>query len=128
MPFRDIPVPGGRLRRVMSSAAVVPIFALLMTAALLGVMTWKALDAQAAWVNRNSDIQNLALSLAEQASHGMQAVDIAMSGMVDLLRYRDAQPDRFNAYLAETAKTLPQLRGIGVTDAEGNWRYSSMPE
>src|SRR5437879_35322 len=37
-------------------------------------------------------------------------------------------PERFNNYLAETATTLPQLRGIGVTDAEGNWRYSSFPE
>jgi diguanylate cyclase (GGDEF)-like protein/PAS domain S-box-containing protein len=48
--------------------------------------------------------------------------------MVDLLKYRDPEPDRFNKYLAETAKTLPQLRGIGVADAKGNWTYSSFPE
>jgi len=48
--------------------------------------------------------------------------------MVDLLKYRDPEPDRFNRYLTETAKTLPQLRGIGVADAKGNWTYSSLPE
>src|SRR5437867_11145722 len=48
--------------------------------------------------------------------------------MVDLLKYRDPEPDRFNRCLAETAKTLPQLRGIGVADAKGNWSYSSLPD
>ena len=100
-----------------------------MTASVLGVMAWKALEAKAtALASGSAEIQNLAHSLSEHASHTIQAVDIAMSGMVDLLKYRDALPERFNNYLAETAKTLPQLRGIGVTDAEGNWRYSSFPE
>jgi len=100
-----------------------------MTACVLGVMAWKAIDAKKATLASGSaDIQNLAHSLAEHASHTIQAVDIAMAGMVDLLKYRDPEPDRFNKYLAETAKTLPQLRGIGVADAKGNWTYSSFPE
>jgi diguanylate cyclase (GGDEF)-like protein/PAS domain S-box-containing protein len=104
-------------------------FALVMTASVLGVMAWKALDAKKATLASGSaDIQNLVHSLAEHASHTIQAVDIAMAGMVDLLKYRDPEPDRFNKYLAETAKTLPQLRGIGVADAKGNWTYSSFPE
>jgi len=108
---------------------VVITFALVMTACVLGVMAWKALDAKkAALASGSSDIQNLAHSLAEHASHTLQAVDIAMAGMVDLLKYRDPEPDRFNKYLAETAKTLPQLRGIGVADAKGNWSYSSFPQ
>ncbi|MBR1279188.1 diguanylate cyclase domain-containing protein [Bradyrhizobium sp. AUGA SZCCT0283] len=100
-----------------------------MTACVLGVMAWKALDAKkAALASGSAEIQNLAHSLSEHASHAIQAVDIAMAGMVDLLKYRDPEPDRFNTYLAETAKTLPQLRGIGVADAKGNWTYSSLPE
>ncbi|NOJ49228.1 diguanylate cyclase domain-containing protein [Bradyrhizobium archetypum] len=113
----------------MTSTAVIIAFALAMTASVLGVMIWKALDAKrAALASGSADIQNLAHSLAEHAAHTIQAVDIAMAGMVDLLKYRDPEPDRFNRYLAETAKTLPQLRGIGVADAEGNWKYSSSPE
>ncbi|WP_108518343.1 diguanylate cyclase domain-containing protein [Bradyrhizobium algeriense] len=128
MPHRNPPDPGGPLRRVPSTAVVIT-FALVMTACVLGVMAWKALDAKkAALASGSSEIQNLAHSLAEHASHTLQAVDIAMAGMVDLLKYRDPEPDRFNKYLTETAKTLPQLRGIGVADAKGNWRYSSFPE
>jgi diguanylate cyclase (GGDEF)-like protein/PAS domain S-box-containing protein len=127
MPHRNPEDPGWPLRRVTSTAVVIS-FALVMTACVLGVMAWKALDAKkAALASGGANIQNLAHSLAEHASHAIQAIDIAMSGMVDLLKYRDAQADRFNNYLAETAKTLPQLRGIGVTDTEGNWRYSSLP-
>ena len=128
MPHRNTPDPGEPLRRVTSTAVVIT-FALVMTASVLGVMAWKALDAKkAALANGSSDIQNLVHSLSEHAAHTIQAVDIAMAGMVDLLKYRDPEPDRFNRYLTETAKTLPQLRGIGVADAKGNWTYSSLPE
>jgi diguanylate cyclase (GGDEF)-like protein/PAS domain S-box-containing protein len=113
----------------MTSTSVIIAFALVMTASVMGVMVWKAFDAKkTALANGSADIHNLAHSLSEQASHAIQSVDIAMAGMVDLLKYRDPEPERFNRYLAETAKTLPQLRGIGVTDARGNWTYSSFPE
>ena len=128
MPHRNPPDPGGPLRQITSTAVVIA-FALVMTASVLGVMAWKALDARkTALASGSTDIQNLVHSLSEQASHAIQAVDIAMGGMVDLLKYRDPEPDRFNKYLAETTKTLPQLRGIGVADAKGNWKYSSLPE
>jgi diguanylate cyclase (GGDEF)-like protein/PAS domain S-box-containing protein len=128
MPHRNPPDPGGPLRRITSTAVVIA-FALVMTASVLGVMAWKALDARkTALASGSTDIQNLVHSLSEQASHAIHAVDIAMGGMVDLLKYRDPEPDRFNKYLAETTKTLPQLRGIGVADAKGNWTYSSLPE
>jgi len=128
MPHRNPPDPGGPLRRITSTSLIIA-FALVMTASVLGVMAWKAFEAKkAALANGSGDIQNLVHSLSEHASHTMQAVDIAMAGMVDLLKYRDPEPERFNRYLAETAKTLPQLRGIGVTDAKGNWTYSSFPE
>jgi diguanylate cyclase (GGDEF)-like protein/PAS domain S-box-containing protein len=128
MPHRNPPDPGGPLRRVTSTALVIS-FALVMTACVLGLMAWKALDAKKTTLASGSaDIQNLVHSLSEHASHTIQAVDIAMAGMVDLLKYRDPEPDRFNKYLAETAKTLPQLRGIGVADSKGNWSYSSLAE
>jgi len=128
MPHRNPPDPGGPLRRVTSTSLVIS-FALVMTACVLGLMAWKALDAKKTILASGSaDIQNLVHSLSEHASHTIQSVDIAMAGMVDLLKYRNPEPDRFNRYLAETAKSLPQLRGIGVSDAYGNWSYSSLPE
>ena len=49
-----------------------------------------------------------------------------MTGMVDLLKYQAPLPERFNKYLAETVATLPQIREMGVLDADGEWKYSSL--
>jgi len=128
MPDLNLPDLGGPLRRT-SPAAVVIVFALAMTACVLGVVVWKSLEAKATTLARGqTDIQNLAHSLAEHASHTIRSADIAMAGMVDLLRYRDPLPERFNPYLAETVSSLPQLREIGVLGVDGRWRYSSLPE
>ncbi len=118
----------GALRRVTPSAVVI-IFALVMTACIIGIVVWKSLEAKTATLARgNTDIQNLAHSLAEHAAHTIQAADITLTGMVSLLSYRDPVPERFNKYLAEAVATLPQLREIGVLDVDGEWRYSSLPE
>ncbi len=128
MPDRHLPKPDGPLRRV-SPAVMVVAFALVMTACVLGVVVWKALDAKKTTLARGkTDTLNLAHSLAEHAAHTIQSADIAMAGMVDLLRYRDPVPERFNRYLAETANSLPQIREIGVLDANGKWLYSSLPQ
>lgn len=128
MPDRNPPEPDGSLRRV-SPTVVVIAFALVMTACVLGVVVWKALDAKKTTLARGqTDIQNLAHSLAEHAAHAIQSADIAMAGMVDLLRYRDPVPARFNRYLVETVNALPQLREIGVLDTNGKWLYSSLPQ
>jgi diguanylate cyclase (GGDEF)-like protein/PAS domain S-box-containing protein len=128
MPDLNLPDPRGPLRRI-SPAAVVIAFALAMTACVLGVVVWKSLEAKATTLTRGqTDIQNLAHSLAEHAAHAIRSADIAMAGMVDLLKYRDPLPERFNPYLAETVNSLPQIREIGVFDVDGKWRYSSLPE
>jgi diguanylate cyclase (GGDEF)-like protein/PAS domain S-box-containing protein len=119
---------GGPLR-LFTPGAVVIIFAAVMTACIIGIVVWKALEAKTATLARgNTDIQNLAHSLAEHAAHTIQAADITLTGMVSLLRYRDPVPERFNKYLAEAVATLPQLREIGVLDVDGEWQYSSLPE
>jgi diguanylate cyclase (GGDEF)-like protein/PAS domain S-box-containing protein len=128
MPDRHLQNQGGLLRRITPGVIVI-FFALVMTACILGVVIWKALEAKSAALSRGAtDIQNLAHSLAEHAGHTIQAADIAMSGMVDSLKYRNPVPERFNKYLAETVAALPQIREIGVLDTDGNWRYSSLPE
>jgi diguanylate cyclase (GGDEF)-like protein/PAS domain S-box-containing protein len=100
-----------------------------MSACVLGLLVWKAVDARtAALAQSQRDIRNLAHSLAEHASHSIQAADVAMSGMVDLLKYQRPRADRFNLFMRNTAQSLPQLREIGVLDAEGEWLYSSLTE
>ena len=51
-----------------------------------------------------------------------------MSGMVDLLKYQRPRAEPFNLFMRNTARSLPQLREIGVLDTEGNWIYSSLAE
>jgi len=128
MPDRNLPESDGPLRRV-SPAVVVITFALVMTVCVLGVVVWKALDAKKTTLARGqTDTLNLSHSLAEHAAHALQSAEVAMTGMVDLLRYRDPLPERFNRYLAETVSSLPQLREIGVLDTNGKWLYSSLPQ
>ncbi|MET0674416.1 MAG: diguanylate cyclase, partial [Bradyrhizobium sp.] len=128
MPDRHLPEPDGLLRR-FTPAVMVIAFALAMTACVLGVVAWKVLDAKRAAIEGGqTDVQNLAHSLSQQASHSIQSADIAMAGMVDLLRYRDPLPERMNRYMAETVNSLPQLREIGVLDVNGKWLYSSLPQ
>ena len=119
---------GSPWRRVTPGAVVI-IFVAVMTACIVGIVVWKALEAKTATLERgNTDIQNLAHSLSEHAAHTIQAADITLTGMVSLLRYQDPLAERFDKYLAEAVATLPQLREIGVLDVNGNWRYSSLPK
>jgi diguanylate cyclase (GGDEF)-like protein/PAS domain S-box-containing protein len=121
--------PSGLLSRHVAPAVIVIFFALAMSACVLSVVIWKAMDAKAAILERGrTDAQNLSHSLAEHAAHTLQAADITMSDMVELLRYRQPLPERFNEYLASTVSALPQIREIGVLDADGDWEYSSLPE
>ena len=115
--------------RLSAPGVIVTLFVLMMSACVLGLVIWKAVDARKAALAQNAiDIQNLAHSLAEHASHTFQAVDVAMNGMVDLLRYQSPRPDRFNQFLAGTVSMLPQLQEIIVLDTAGAWRYSSLPQ
>jgi diguanylate cyclase (GGDEF)-like protein/PAS domain S-box-containing protein len=121
--------PSGSLSRHVAPAVIVIFFALAMSACVLSVVIWKAMDAKAAILELGrTDAQNLSHSLAEHAAHTLQAADITMSDMVELLRYRKPLPERFNEYLASTVSALPQIHEIGVLDADGDWEYSSLPE
>src|ERR1700761_2431217 len=114
--------------RHISPAVIVTFFAAVMSACVLGVVIWKALDAKATTLERGEvSTENLAHSLAEHASHTIQAADISMSGIVEFLKYQTPPPERFNKYLADLVQGLPQIREIGVFNADGDWLYSSLP-
>ena len=113
----------------ISPAVIVTLFAAVMTACVLGVVVWKALDAKASTLERGeTGTENLAHSLAEHASHTIQAADISMSGIVEFLKYQTPPPERLNKYLANLVEGLPQIREIAVLDAAGDWKFSSLPE
>lgn len=101
----------------------------VVSACVLGLIVWKAIDSRnAALAQGERDLRNLAHSLSEHASRSIQAADIAMTGIVDLLKYQRPRTDRLNLFLRNTVKALPQIREIGVLDANGDWIYSSLDE
>src|SRR6201996_439655 len=115
--------------RHISPAVIVTLFAAVMSACVLGVVVWKALDAKASTLERGETAtENLAHSLAEHASHTIQAADISMGGIIEILKYETPVAARFNKYLAHLVQGLPQIREIGVLDAAGDWKYSSLAE
>lgn len=117
------------LSRLSAPGVIVAVFVLAMSACVLGLVLWKTVDNRRSALQQSEiDIRNLAHSLQEHATHTFQAADVAMSGMVDLLKYQNPRPDRFNLFLVNTAKSLPQIREFGVLDTTGEWRYSSLAE
>ncbi|WP_245446866.1 diguanylate cyclase domain-containing protein [Bradyrhizobium sp. MOS002] len=106
---------------------VVGTFLAVMMTSVLGVVAWKASVARhASLIRAQEDLGNLARSLARHATNTLKAPDVAMTGLADLLKYQSPLPVRFNAHLVATTRSLPQIREIGVLNADGNWRYSSL--
>ncbi|OQW53611.1 MAG: diguanylate cyclase [Proteobacteria bacterium SG_bin9] len=108
-------------------AAVIWAFVVLTTSCVLGLLFWKSLTSRDTDILRSEhDIRNLAHSLAQHADHTFRAPEAAMNGMTDLLRFQNPLTDRFNATLRQTVRSLPQIREMGVLNAEGDWRYTSL--
>jgi diguanylate cyclase (GGDEF)-like protein/PAS domain S-box-containing protein len=122
--------PSVSLNRHIAPSVIVILFALAMSACVLGIVIWKAVDAKATTLERGQTAtQNLAHSLIEHAAHTIQAADISMSGIVEFLKYQTpVVAERFNGYLANTVEALPQIREMGVIGPDGSWLYSSLPQ
>jgi diguanylate cyclase (GGDEF)-like protein/PAS domain S-box-containing protein len=129
-PMSDRTAPSsGMPARLATPGVVVTLFVLAMSACVLGLVVWKAVEARrTALAQGEANIQNMAHSLVEHASNTVRSADVALSGIVDLLKYRDPLPERLNPYLAKIVHDLPQVREIAVLDAAGNWKYSSLAE
>lgn len=114
------------IQRLGRPSVTIGLFLLIMSGCILGLVVWKTSEARRVTLQRaEAEIRNLTHSLAQHALNTFKAVDVATSGMVDLLRYQQPLPERFNAFLGSTLRALPQLSDIGVLDADGNWAYSS---
>lgn len=115
--------------RLTTPGAMIAVFLLVMSSCVLGLIFWKASEGRRTTLQRaEAEIQNLTHSLAQHAEGTFKAVDVATSGMVDLLRFQQPLAERFNSFLRNTARSLPQLADIGVLNADGAYIYASTPE
>lgn len=117
----------GFISRASTPAVIVTLFVLAMSACVLGLVVWKSYDARhSAMLRSETEMRNLAHSLAEHASHTIQSVDVVLDDMAAFLRSPNAGTARLNARLQEIVHTLPQLRDIAVLDREGRVRFASL--
>lgn len=126
-----IGMPGSSFQRQLhrNPRMLVGTFLVLMLACVVGLVAWKASSArEAALGQARGNLENLTRSLAQHAASTFKAPDVALGGMADLLKYQAPQERRFNAYLREMTREMPQLRFIGVFDQDGAWRYHSLEE
>ena len=129
MPDRNLPEPGGPLRRI-SPAAVVIAFALVMTACVLGVVVWKALEAKKTDAGARPDRHPEPRALAGRAClpyHPIGRYRDGRNGRLAEVSGSDCRSGSTDTWRRRSTRCR-RLREIGVLDADGNWRYSSLPE
>ncbi|WP_049766088.1 diguanylate cyclase [Rhodopseudomonas palustris] len=117
------------LSRPVSAAIVIALFVAAMSGAVIGLVAWKAATArQSELAQRSAANENLAHSLAEQASHAIQSVDVAMSNIADTRPLQAADSERSRRRLSEIVERLPQIHAIAILDADGKTGTSSLAD
>jgi hypothetical protein len=86
-------------------------FLAVMIASVLGLVGWKASAAREVTLSQAKEsLDKLAHSLDLHTVNIVKAPDVAMGGMADLLKYQNPSPDRFNAHLAATIRSMQFVR------------------
>ncbi|RJF75082.1 diguanylate cyclase [Rhodopseudomonas palustris] len=114
--------------RLTTPILVVTLFVLALSACVLGLVVWKGYEArQNAIAQSETELRNLAHSLAEHASHTFQTIDIAIDDVVTSVR-QQTLPDRqkFDARLREIVDKLDQISDLMILDRDGDLRYASL--
>lgn len=105
------------------------VFLVLTALAVAGVNAWSLRDSWHQKLSeREEDAYNLSVSLAKQAEDAFLQVDITLADVVRQLRQNGPEyvitPD-FTHQLKEQRSKLPQLHGLFIYDAKGNWIATS---
>ena len=73
--------------RVSTATLVVAIFVIALSASVLGLVVWKGYDSRKIALAQNeTEIRNLAHSLAEHATHTFQGADVVLDDIVSFLK------------------------------------------
>lgn len=115
--------------RLTTPVLIVTVFVLALSACVLGLVVWKGYEArQSALAQSETEMRNLAHSLAEHASHTIQTIDVVMDDIVAFMRLQGS-PDRqkLDARLREVVDNLDQINDLAIFDTNGNIQYASLP-
>jgi PAS domain S-box-containing protein len=105
---------------LLRRASGVRIFGALVVCIVLGLVSANL------WHGRSEDLEsaehvneNLARVLAEQTARTVQAIDLTLAGIGDVLRRSTVTPAQVDRILAHGVATSPYLRAVFVTDDRG---------
>jgi diguanylate cyclase (GGDEF)-like protein len=114
-----------------SPTRLVAGFVLLVCLCLFGFVGWKAWEGRASRLAQAMiGTENLARSLAQNASRTIGAVDLILTGLAERIEHDQPGPElatRIHALLEMRVKGSQQIRELAVLDAAGSWLYSSLP-
>jgi diguanylate cyclase (GGDEF)-like protein/PAS domain S-box-containing protein len=115
-------------RRWLTPFALIFAFSCLLIVCVVGLLAWKALEARTnALAQNQSDLRNLAHSMAEHSFQTIQNVDLVLGSVSERALYDPPPaPEGMNRYLRLRRQGLPQVSEFGVLDRAGNWKYSSL--
>jgi diguanylate cyclase (GGDEF)-like protein/PAS domain S-box-containing protein len=106
------------------------IFVIVICSAILTIefgREWSARDSAVAEVETN--LSNLAKSLAQHADDTLEMADLVLGGLVAALEGDGTSPlalDRVKRMMATGLATSPRLRALFVYDAAGRWLATSV--
>ncbi|WP_428946319.1 sensor domain-containing diguanylate cyclase [Pantoea sp. FN060301] len=104
-------------------------FLLLTTLTVMGINVWSLWNSwQQRLSEREDDARNLSVSLAKQAEDAFLQVDITLADSVRQIAqngFSYAVTTAFTRQLKEQHARLPQLHGLFIYDAQGNWVATS---
>jgi diguanylate cyclase (GGDEF)-like protein/PAS domain S-box-containing protein len=115
-------------RRWLTPLTLIFVFSCLLIVCVVGLLAWKALEARTNTLAQNqSDLRNLAHSMAEHSFQTIQNVDLVLGSVSERALYNPPPaPEGMNRYLRLRRQGLPQVSEFGVLDRAGNWKYSSL--
>ena len=107
------------------------IFVILVCLSLVLVDGWRTYSARISEMKlAETATTNLARALAQHAEDTIKGADTALIGLIERLEVDglSASRERLHALLMMHVAELPQLHGMFVYDANGNWVVNSLPE
>jgi diguanylate cyclase (GGDEF)-like protein/PAS domain S-box-containing protein len=114
--------------RLLRPTALIIVFACVLISCVVGLLSWKALEARARAIEQNrSDLRNLAHSLAEHSFQTFENIELVLASVADRDLYDPPPPSKnINRYLRLRRQGLPQVSEFGILDKYGNWKNSSL--
>ncbi|WP_347554831.1 sensor domain-containing diguanylate cyclase [Robbsia sp. KACC 23696] len=116
-------------------AAPVIIRAILLISlsciALIGFDSWRSWSERTVQLREMNDAtHNLARAMEAHAQNAVDGADVALVGMVERIEHDGMGPaalSRLNKVMLMRKRALPQLDGLFVFDAQGQWKAYTQP-